>query len=106
VKWETQKDFIKVSFVIDGQTMYAYYTANGDQMAIARNIPTSQLPINIGTALKERFQDSWLVSLFEVSSEGNTVYYATLQNADHKTVLKADAVSGWSTYKKDKRDGE
>jgi hypothetical protein len=106
VKWEAEKDFVKVSFVIDGQSMFAYYTSNGEQMAITRNIPSTQLPLSLGTALKERFKDSWLTSLFEVSNEGATTYYATILGATYSTVLKADAASGWIVYKKDKRDGQ
>jgi hypothetical protein len=106
VKWEAQKDFVKVTFVIDGQTMFAYYNANGEQMALTRNIPTSQLPINLGSSLRERFTESWLTSLFEFSGEGTTVYYATIQDATHITVLKSDGTSNWIVYKKDKRGGQ
>jgi hypothetical protein len=41
--------------------------------------------------------------LFEVAKNGETSYYVTLENADTKVVLKAQAGNDWSSYKKVKK---
>jgi hypothetical protein len=103
VKWETQKDFIKATFTQDGQTFFAYYKQNGDLIAITRNMAVLNLPINLSSALKNKLHnDYWLTALFEVASNGETAYYATITNADYSVILKADG-SEWVVFKKEKR---
>jgi hypothetical protein len=103
VRWELRDNLYKVSFKSNGSAMFAYYNADGEQVAITRNIHSNQLPITLSNELKGYFNDSWVTELFEVSSNGETAYYATVENATHITVLKAEGTSGWSLFKKDKR---
>ena len=72
-------------------------------MAISRNIHIDQLPLSLGAELKSKFSLGWLTELFELSINGETAYYATIECATHVTILKADGTSDWATFKKDKR---
>ena len=103
VRWELRDNLYKVSFYTDGKKMFAYYNADGDQIAITRNIHTDQLPLTLSSELKEKFAENWLTDLFEISANGETAYYATIESATHVTILKAEGASGWATFKKDKR---
>ena len=103
VRWEVKNNIYKVTFKSNGKEMYAYYNGEGDQIAVTRHIHIEQLPLAVAAELKSKYQDSWLTELFEISSNGETAYFATLESATHITVLKADGTSGWSTFKKDKR---
>jgi hypothetical protein len=106
VKWDTHKELVKVSFVLDGQKMFAYYKQDGEQVAITRNLQVNQLPYALGSTLKEKLSNKWLTELFEVSSNGETTYYATLVDVSHVTIFKADASGSWSVFKKEKRDDQ
>lgn len=101
VKWEAKKDFIRAKFTIEGQTMYAYYKETGQQIALTRNILTTQLPLELATSLRAKYDSFWLADLFEVSADGVTTYYATIRNGSHIIVLKSDAF-GWSTFRRQK----
>lgn len=103
VRWELKDNLYKVSFKSEGKTMFAYYNADGDQIAVTRNIHIEQLPLSLSSDLKSKFDSSWLTELFELSSDGETAYYATIENATHITILKSEGTSGWSTFKKEKR---
>ena len=103
VRWEVKENLYKVSFKTGGKIMFAYYNADGEQVAISRNIHIDQLPLTLSNELKEKFAENWLTELFEVSSNGETTYYATLESAGHVSILKAEGTAGWSTFKKDKR---
>lgn len=103
VKWEVTNEIYKATFRIDGQTMFAYYSEDGEQVAIARNIMMSQLPIALAADLQEGFNKYWLTDLFEVVTENETAYYATVHTATHKTILKSNGTSGWTVYKKEKK---
>ena len=102
-RWETVNNLYKVTFKSAGKEMYAYYNSDGDQVALTRNISLDQLPLTLSSDLREKFAESWLTDLFEISTNGETAYYATIESATHITILKADGASGWSTFKKDKR---
>ena len=103
VRWELRNNLYKVTFKSNGKEMYAYYNTQGEQIAITRNIHSDQLPITLSNELKTYFEESWVTELFEVSANGETTYYATLESATHITVLKAEGTTGWSIFKKDKR---
>jgi hypothetical protein len=102
VRWELKKDLYKATFKVNGQTMFAYYNQSGEEVAITRNIHLSQLPLTLANALQEGYNQYWLTELFEVSSNGATAYYATVQSTTHITVLKAEPSEGWMVFKKDK----
>lgn len=53
VKWDNGREFSKVTFTLNGQVMFAYYTSNGEKLAMSRNIVSSQLPINLLNDLKK-----------------------------------------------------
>jgi hypothetical protein len=100
VSWEAHPGFLKASFVVDGQFLYAYYTKTGDLIAVSRNISTNQLTMNARRELKKNFSDYWITDLFEISSNDETTYYVTLENADQKIVLKSSGPDQWEVYQK------
>ncbi|MBC7826478.1 MAG: hypothetical protein H7122_01935 [Chitinophagaceae bacterium] len=103
VRWENNKDFVKATFKLNDQVMFAYYSQTGDLMAITRNIVSSQLPIGLLSNLKKSYGTYWISDLFEISTSTDASYYVTLQNSDHTVVLKSNGI-GWEVYKKDKKN--
>lgn len=105
VKWEAKKDFMRATFRIDGQLMYAYYSKNGERVAVTRTLQLAQLPITLSASLKERLHNDeyWVADLFEMVSKGETDYYATLRSSTRTIVLKADGLTAWQVFKKTKR---
>jgi hypothetical protein len=97
---ETGKEYTKVTFNLNSVVMFAYYSANGELMAVVRNILSTQLPIRLLMDLKQNHADSWITDLFEIDSNGQTVYYATLENSEMKVTLRSDNTSSWTTYHK------
>jgi hypothetical protein len=104
VKWESNKDFVKATFKLNDQVMFAYYSQTGDLMAVTRNIVSGQLPIILLSTLKKTYSNYWISDLFEVSSSSDASYYVTLQSGDHTLVLKSNGASGWEVYKKEKKN--
>jgi hypothetical protein len=104
VKWESNKDFVKATFKLNDQIMFAYYSQTGDLMAVTRNIVSGQLPIILLSTLKKTYSNYWISDLFEVSSSSDASYYVTLQSGDHTLVLKSNGASGWEVYKKEKKN--
>lgn len=106
VKWESNKEFAKATFELGGQVMFAYYSTEGELMAVTRNISSSQLPFKLLADVKNNYNKSWIVDLFEISSNGETTYYITLENQDAKVTLKSQGSAGWEQFKKEKKVSE
>lgn len=104
VNWEHGKTFAKATFTLNGQIMFAYYTMNGEQLAVTRNLFSSQLPITLLADLKKDYSNYWISDLFEMSTANESAYYIKLESSDHSLVLKATIASGWQLYKKERKD--
>jgi hypothetical protein len=104
VSWQLEKEFTKVTFTLNDQVLYAYYSnENNELLAVVRNILSHQLPINLFTSLKKDYSDHWISGLFEVARQDHTAYYVTLESANEILVLKATSTNEWSVYKRTKK---
>ena len=103
VVWQNSKEYIKATFSMNEQVMFAFYNSNGELLAISRNISSEKLPISLLTSLRKNYNEYWITDLFEMVSGGEGSYYITLENADVKLVLKSDEFGGWDVYTKVKK---
>ena len=103
VVWTVGSNYYKVTFTLSDQKLFAFYNNQGEFMAAARYISSFQLPIHLQTGLKKSYNNYWISDLFEMSSNEETSYYVTLENADTKIVLKSTDGKEWTPYKKNKK---
>lgn len=101
---EQKKEYTKVTFRLSGVVMFAYYSEDGDLMAVVRNILSTQLPIRLLMDLKQHHSDCWITDLFELDHNGQTVYFASLENSDFKLTLRSADSSNWETYQKENKE--
>ena len=104
VSWETTKDYTKATFEMNNQVMFAYYSVEGEFIAVSRNLLSSQLPITLATELKKTYNGFWITDLFEYAAPNSTSYFITIENADQVYVLKSNGVHGWEVFKKGKKN--
>lgn len=103
VTWSYTSGLYKAVFFLNNQQVVAYYDGDGLMVAVTRNITSLQLPLALQVSLKnECAENQWIADLFEVTSENGVEYFATLQTADTKEVLKASPTTGWFIYQKAK----
>lgn len=103
VQWVTTKDFVKATFTLNEQVVYAYYSSDGNMLGVTRNILSGQLPINLLTGLKKNYNTYWITDLFEIATHNENTYYVTLESSDHKLILKSNGTNGWELFKKEKK---
>jgi len=103
ISWSVSESYFKASFTLNGQYVAAYYSTEGEMIALTRNISSLQLPIALQASLKKGYDEFWISDLFELANEEGTSYYITLENAENKVVLKASANSDWSVFKKQRK---
>jgi hypothetical protein len=104
VQWDTNREFQKATFELNGQLMFAYYSKDGELLAISRNITTAQLPMRLSASLKQQYGNYWISDLFEMASNNESSYYITLENAETVTVMRAVGSGGWELYRKSKKE--
>lgn len=102
VNWSASTNYYKADFALNGQYVSAYYDAEGNTIAITRNISSLQLPIALQASLKKKYDSFWISDLMEVANDSGTSYYITLENADAKLVLKSNGAD-WNTFKKQRK---
>jgi hypothetical protein len=95
---EVSSHFTKLTFRMNDMILLAFYADNGKLLAIVHNIPSSQLPINLMRDLKKDYAGYWITELFELNGKGQNAYYISLENADHKVVLRSNEDNDWEIY--------
>ena len=97
INTEVRKNFTKLTFKMDDVVMFAYYSENGELLAITRNIVSSQLPLNLQISLKSNYQGFWITELFELSGDNDSCYYVSLESANSKVTLRSNGDT-WEVY--------
>ena len=103
VTWTSSESLFKAHFELNGQAVTAFYSTDGNLLAVSRHITSHQLPLSLQTSLRKGHEGAWISELFELNSEEGITYYATLETADCKVVLKSNGQS-WTAYNKNKKD--
>jgi len=93
------KDYTKFTFKLNGAILYAFYSPNGDLLAVTHNLRSTELPIGLLMQIKRDHADCWVTDCFEIDSNGTTSYYITLENANARLTLHSDG-DNWETYLK------
>ncbi len=97
ISTEVRKNFTKLTFKMNDVVMFAYYSENGELLAVTRNIVSSQLPINLQMNLKNNYTGYWITELFELSGDNDSCYYVSLESADSKVTLRSNGDT-WEVY--------
>jgi hypothetical protein len=104
VSWQTEKGLSVANFSLDGQFMHAYYNDQSELVAVVHNVLSDHLPIFLFTDLKKNYSSYWISGLSEVASEGESNFYATLENADQIIILKSVNSTDWVVKCRVKKD--
>ena len=99
VKWEKNDNYYKAVFQLNGQSLSALFSGDGDMIAVSRNILSPELPIQLQTTLNIDLSENWISELVEYVIDGETRYYATVENANEKIVYESVGTFDWSVAK-------
>ncbi len=95
---ETNSNYNKLTFKMNDIVLYAFYSDNGELLAVTRNIISNQLPIQLLLDLKRDYSNYWITDLFEFNGDGTNSYYVTVENADSVITLRANSSENWQVY--------
>ncbi len=96
---EVNRHFTKITFKMNDMVLFAFYSDNGELLAVTRNILSSQLPLELMMDLKKNYSSYWITELFELNGDTQNCYYVSLEDADSKMVLRSNG-NDWEVYQK------
>lgn len=100
ISWEQGSNWYKASFEINGQYLTTFYTADGQEIAVTRNISSSMLPLALQNDMQSYLKNGhWISDLFEMNVNGETHYFITFEDADEQHILEG-VNDNWSVYKR------
>jgi Protein of unknown function (DUF2874). len=102
VAWTVSSGYYKAAFTYNDKHVFAYYSTEGELLALTRYLSPDDLPLALLNTLKKNYSEYWISDLFEVAKNDGTNYYVTLEDADTKIVLKASG-NTWVTHQKTKK---
>lgn len=104
ISWNKTNNFYRASFTLNDQFLFAFYSETGEYIGVGRNIPSNQLSLNLQTSLKKDYANYWITDIIEFSEKDQTVFYATVENADQIITLNSSDSNLWSVLKKVRKD--
>jgi hypothetical protein len=101
VQWHTNDQYVQVEFTFNCMRLVAYYSNDGETLAVVRNIYFSSLPLALQLDLKKIDKGYWITKICEVTTHNETQYRVTLDNAEKTVQLSSNGVSGWEIIKRE-----
>ena len=98
VRWAVTNNYVMATFMLDKETLFAYYDYQGNLIGVIHHILTTSLPEEFQKDIKKHYSGYWVSELFQVTTEEGVYYFIELKNADETIVLSTEGTSGWHRY--------
>jgi hypothetical protein len=103
VEWAAGTNYYRATFTYNEKHVFAYYSFTGELLGLSRYVKLADLPLVLQGEMKNNYADYWISDLFEVANADGTSYYATIEKADTKIVLKSSDAKSWTNFQKTKK---
>lgn len=101
VQWYTNDKYVQVDFTYNSMRLVAYYSNDGETLAVVRNIYFSSLPLALQLDLKKFDKGYWITKICEVTTHDGTQYRVTLDSAEKTIQLSSHGISDWEIIKRE-----
>lgn len=100
IDWATKGALTEATFEWNGQKLQAFYTQDGDQVALSRQVSVDQLPVKVLRAIKGKYSDYKTTEAIEFNSTDTGLsYYVSLEKNNKKTILNVSTDGLVSVFK-------
>src|SRR5215471_9320416 len=62
--WYSGNECYKVTFTLNDQRLFAFYSTDGEFMAVTRYISSVQLPLILQNSLRKFYRNAWVSDLY------------------------------------------
>jgi len=84
VKWSTEGNYSKASFVLGGNSAIALFSRDGELLGSVRTIFYNQLPLAVITSFEKRFENATVIDITEVTNVNGTRYKVNMEYKNKK----------------------
>lgn len=99
VSWQNNSTYYSAAFQLNGRSLNALFSTDGEMIAVSQNILSTELPAQLESLLRQNFTAFWVSDLVKYDIGGEAKYYATVQNAERETILESIGAEEWSVLK-------
>lgn len=101
VNWKVTTEFIKASFVLDGDVMEVFYNAEGEQIAASKKVDYKTIPFSAQKTIRAKYANYTILEtvLLEKTAIG-TNFYVSLENNGKKKVLEVSLLGDVDEFSK------
>ena len=88
INWISTNDFYKAFFTVDEFFMEAFYSLDGELIAVSKKITFDQLPLTLLKKAKEKVGNYHVSSVFELLTDKGVEYFISVENGNDKKIFK------------------
>ena len=100
VEWSFANNMYQAKFVMDEEQYTAYFNTDGEMLVVARFIAVHQLPSGLKKSLNELAGNDVISFVFELSDNEGVHFYATVERAGKKEMVRSASSKKWEPYNK------
>ena len=99
-RWVNEADFERVSFVLSGRRVIAFFNQEGELEGTIRDIFYDQLPLTVMSAVQKRFKKPVVLHIREISNAEGTHYKIRLDVGSKKYTARVNSSGNISSVEK------
>ena len=103
VSWSESKEYYKAEFILNDQSYCAFYSYEGNFIALSRQISVKQLPLLMQQSLLKKYEKYAITSVVEFQQDDTVTYYAGVENEKNSLIVKAGSSGEWNEYLRTKK---
>ncbi|ULQ51850.1 hypothetical protein [Flavihumibacter fluvii] len=102
VQWKSldESGLFQATFNYQNSELSAFYSEDGEMVAVARYINKANLPIMVSKEINERYPDHAIQTVIERIANGSTTYHVTLNSPKSSLVVAVSPSGDFSVSKK------
>ena len=100
VKWYEHADYCEVSFIQQGMRTTVKYDLNGNFISSLRYCKEQQLPANVLSKLKKKYEGKRVFGVTEITSNEGIIFYIKIEDDKNWFTIKATGSGQMELYEK------
>ena len=101
VKWTRLDDgYLRVTFVLNGIGAESFFDSDAELLGTVRNLFYSQLPLAVLQTIDNRFGQTALIEVKEITNSDGTSYRVVFEQKDRKYSIRVNSIGEITELKK------
>jgi hypothetical protein len=99
VTWISRDNYVKASFMLNGEKTDVFYDHQGETIGTSRKITLESLPVHAKRTFAKKYSDYTVKEAIEFEGVEETAFFISAENEKHSVILKV-TTAGVSLHSK------